>query len=60
MTQDFSVFKRFMSTKIEMLERAGKQEAEGNIRDSKAISDEWDGTLIDNMMTLSVDDFVKV
>ena len=60
MASDLEVFKSFMNTKIKMLERAGKQEAEGNTQDSQAISKEWDGTLIDNMMTLTIDDFVKL
>ena len=43
-----------------MLQKAGREEAEGNTVNSKAIEEELEGVLIDSTLTMSIDDFVKM
>ena len=60
MTLDINLVKRLMDSKVEMLKKAGRAEAEGNTENSKAIEQEWEGVLIDSTLTMSIDDFVKM
>ena len=43
-----------------MLQKAWREEAEGNTVNSKAIEEELEGVLIDSTLTMSIDDFVKM
>lgn len=51
---------QFMNSKVEMMKRSEEMQKEGEKQNSQAITAEWEGTLFDNMITLSVDSFVKM
>ena len=43
-----------------MLQKAWREEAEGNTVNSKAIEEELEDVLIDSTLTISIDDFLKI
>ncbi len=59
MALDMNIVKRLMDSKVKMLRKAGQEEAEGNTENSQAIEQEWSGVLIENTLTMSIDDFVR-
>ena len=58
-TSDLTTVRRLMEDKIQMLRRAEYMEGNGDIQIAKAISDEWDGAVVEQILTITVDDFVR-
>ena len=55
-----STLETFISGKTEMMIRSSKKEANGDIKDSQAIDNEWEGGSASNLMVLNIDCFTKV
>jgi hypothetical protein len=58
-TSDLTTVRRLMEDKIQMLRRAEYMEDKGDSQIAKAISDEWDGAVVEQLLTITVDDFVR-